>query len=60
MHSEGDDRKVVGTREAARLGGVSESTIRNYKETGLIGGRRNPINNRREIFADDAVALRRR
>lgn len=57
---DGSARKVVGVREAARLGRVSEQTIRNYKAEGKIGGYRNPANNRREIFADDVLALRRR
>ncbi len=52
--------KLVGVREAARLAGVSEQTIRNYKTSELIRGQRNPFNNRREIYADDAAALRRR
>lgn len=60
MARDGDERKMVGTREAARVAGVSESTIRNYKATGVIGGQRNPINNRREIPLDDVLALRRR
>lgn len=52
--------RMVGVREAARLAGVSEQTIRNYKTAEIIRGQRNPYNNRREIYADDAMALRRR
>ena len=55
-----DGREMVGTRRAAEIAGLSEQTIRNYKSSGVIGGRRNPINDRREIPLDDVLALKRR
>lgn len=50
--------KTIKVGEAARLAGLSEQTLRNYAERGLIPCLQNPHNKYRTFWSDDAEALR--
>lgn len=53
-------RALVGTREAARLAGVSEQTMRKYKQEGLVSGHRDPQSGYRKFVRDEVLALKKR
>jgi hypothetical protein len=54
----GEECPMVGTRSAAKLAGLSESTIRNYADEGKILCIINPHNGFRKHWVTDAAKLR--
>jgi excisionase family DNA binding protein len=51
------DIEYISTREAAKMLGISLSTVVRYFDRGILTGEKNPITNRRYVSRETVVSL---